>query len=82
MSVGVYAGVRGEEDDALSGIDTGSGGSRRARFAEQTSENKFSASAIDFRFRLVLVGGTAPSWASVTVSRSGLRFFGLCDRFP
>jgi hypothetical protein len=74
-------GVRGEGEDVSSEVETERDESQHVRLAEFTPGDVVLACEVSLRFRLIPAATSSDSSYSVTVSRSGLRFFGLCERF-
>jgi hypothetical protein len=74
-------GVRGEGEDDSSDIERERDGSQQVRFAGFAAGDVVLACEVSLRFRPVPAAVSSDSPYSVTVSRSGLRFFGLCERF-
>jgi hypothetical protein len=74
-------GVGGEGEDDSSDIERERDGSQQVRLAGFAAGDVVLACEVSLRFRPVLAAVSSDSPYSVTVLRSGLRFFGLCERF-
>jgi hypothetical protein len=74
-------GVGGEGEDDSSDIESERDGSQQVRLAGFAAGDVVLACEVSLRFRPILGAVSSDSSYSVTVSRSGLRFFGLCERF-
>jgi hypothetical protein len=74
-------GVKGEGEDASAEVETERDESQHVCLTGFALGDVILACEVSLRFRPIPAAVSSDSSYSVTVSRSGLRFFGLCERF-